>query len=93
MIRAERLSRIALESGFESLSYLISADGLDDRFGEPWAHCVVAEMDRASDDSDAETKKKIKEWAMRAVKLVKNEDVIGPFEAPTDGDPYRPTNV
>lgn len=92
VIQAELLRRIALDSEFESLSYRVSADGIDDRFGEPWAHCVVAEMNRANYDSDVETKKKIKEWALRATKLIKKEDVIGPFDAPTDDDPYRPKN-
>jgi len=75
------------------MTFAASADRLDERFGEPWAHCVVIEINRGVYDSNSDAKKRIKEWAMAVASLVTNQDVIGPFQEPTDHDPYRPANA
>ena len=93
MLQAIRLQQLASELGFQTLTYALTADGLDDRLGEPWAHCVVVEMNRADYDKDLDAKRRIKEWAMGVAKLVTDQDVIGPFREPGDRDPYRPENL
>lgn len=88
-----RLRQLAIDLGFQGLSFQPSPDGLDTKYGEPLAHCVINEINRTSYDTDPDAKRRIKEWAMGAASLVTNQDVKGPFPEPTDGDPYRPANM
>lgn len=73
-----------------SLSFNATADSLDERFGAPWAHCVAAEINYTTYSGDSEAKKRIKEWAMKVAEMLTVDDVIGPFDKPTQSDPYRP---
>lgn len=91
-LQANRLRQLAADLGFATMSYTSNADSLDVEFGEPWAHCVVVEINRIDYDNNSESKKRIKEWAMGVAKLVSIQDVIGPFHEPTSHDPYRPAN-
>lgn len=93
VLHAHSLQQLASESGFETLSYGLNADGLDEDHGQPWAHCVVLQINRADYDGDADAKKRIKKWAMRVATLLTQQDVIGPFDEPTSQDPYRPANL
>lgn len=90
---ANRLQQLALDLGFQAMSYVVSADSLDNKFGEPWAHCVVVEINRANYDSDLDARKRIKEWAVGVSRIITSNEVIGPFHEPRDDDPYRPTNT
>lgn len=89
-LQAARLRELALELGFEVLTYGSTSDRLDDEFGEPWAHCVIVEINRVDYDNNSDSKRRIKDWAMGVVKLISDQNVIGPFQEPTDRDPYRP---
>lgn len=80
-------------SGLEWLHFQPSADDLDDEHGQPWAHCVVSEINARdyNDKSDPESKKRILTWAGLVAKQVSRDDVTGPYERPVPGiDPYRP---
>ena len=90
VLNAHDLGQLALNEGFEVLNYRSTADGLDNRFGEPWAHCEVKEINRAEYDRDKAVRTRIKNWAMKVVEQVTNDKLSGPFELPTDDDPYRP---
>lgn len=91
-LQANHLQRLALDLGFHKMSYVASADSLDSKFGEPWAHCVVMEINRVDCDKDLDAKKRIKEWAMGVANLITNQDVVGPFQEPCDNHPHRPWN-
>ena len=92
-LQALRIQQLASDLGFQTLSFTSTADGLDAKFGEPWAHCVVVEINRADYDTDSVVKKQIKEWAMGMANLVTNQDVVGPLHELTDDDPYRPADM
>lgn len=91
-LQALSLRQLANDLGFQSLVFLATADGLDDQHGEPWAHCVVTNINRTDYDSDSDVKKRIKEWALGVANLITNDHVIGPFREPTEEDEYRPPN-
>lgn len=93
IVKSSRMQLLPSDSGFQGLSFRSTADSLDARFGAPWAHCVVPEINRASYDNDLEAKRRIKDWAMGMANLVSNRDVIGPFQEPTDADRYRPNDM
>lgn len=90
VLQVNRLRQLALNLNYQPISYALCADALDDKFGEPLAHCVVVEINRGDYDKDSDAKKRIKEWAMGMANLVTIQDVKGPFQAPTDHDLYRP---
>lgn len=93
VLRQLRLEQLASELGFTAMSYDSTADALDVKFGEPWAHCVATSINRVDYDNDSEAKKRIKDWAMGVARIVTSRDVIGPFHEPTDDDPYRPADA
>lgn len=93
ILRSIRLQQLAEKLGIQAMTYAPSADSLDDKFGEPWAHCVIVEINRNEYDNNSDTKKLIKEWALGVANLVTKADVIGPFLEPTDLNPYRPANA
>ena len=89
---ASELNRISNEGPIPSLTYEPSPDGLDDVYGEPWAHCCITEINRTVYDADPDAKKRIKEWALQVSDRLSRDSIIGPFPEPTDADPYRPTS-
>jgi hypothetical protein len=89
VLRTDAITRLASNLGFQSLTLNPSEDSLDRRFGEPLAHCVVAEINRTDYDGGVELKVMIKEWAMAVSRTLATGDVIGPFVEPTQ-EPYRP---
>ena len=89
------LTECARAAGIELLSFTPTPDSLDDEHGEPWAHCVAAEINRVAyeDRSDPDAKKRIKTWAEKVSTLVALEDVTGPYPRPEPAtDTYRPEN-
>lgn len=88
--QAARLNKAAYWVGPAGLDYHPIPDMLDQRHGEPWAHCVATEINRMAYDSDHAAKKRIKEWALQVEGLVTNQDIFGPFAQPTEADSYRP---
>ena len=89
-ITASDVARHARTIGFADVNFDLNPDTLDQRFGEPQAHCVVREINRTTYDKDAQAKRRIKEWALAMSSHISQADVIGPFAGPTDADPYRP---
>ena len=90
-LSVSRLSNVAVALGIPELSFPTSPDGLDRLHGEPWAHCVVSEINRTAYEADRETKKRIKEWALAVAQSIAIDDVVGPYDEPTeDQHPYRP---
>lgn len=85
-----KLSELAEQLGLGSLSFPHSPDGLDNLHGQPWAHCVLSEINRNAYDSTFSAKVAIKEWMLAVAKSIAIEAVIGPFEEPNDTHPYRP---
>lgn len=83
---------IAKTVGIDDLHFDPTPDLLDEQHGEPWAHCVLREINRAIYDTDADAKDRIKEWALMMAKHVAESDVAGPFVAPTAADAYRPND-
>jgi hypothetical protein len=82
-------------SGLEWLHFQPSADDLDDEHGQPWAHCVVGEINAIAynDKTDPESKKRILTWAERVANQVSRDDITGPYDRPVPGvDPYRPVH-
>lgn len=93
VLQVPQMEQLASELGFESFDFGLSADGLDDEHGEPWAHCVALQINRADYDGCPEAKKRIKEWAMKTATRLTDQDIIGPFHEPTEQDPYRPADL
>lgn len=89
-LQIQVLAQVAVECEITILSYLPTPDGLDSDHGEPWAHCVVTEINRTIYDSDQTAKRRIKEWALRVSDLITSAEILGPFDEPTANDPYRP---
>lgn len=89
-LQCGRLRQVATERGIPTLNHIPAPDALDIDHGEPWAHCLVSEVNRTAYDADQEARKRIKEWALGISDSISNDDVIGPFEEPTEGDAYRP---
>jgi hypothetical protein len=89
-LTADDVAHRARVVGF-GVTFDLSPDSLDHRFGEPWAHCVVREINRTAYDTDKEAKRRIKDWAHQIVEQIAPSDVIGPFAEPTDAAPHRPT--
>lgn len=81
----------AAEAGFSEFPLLPSPDALDDQFGEPWAHCIAAAINRTAYNSDTEARKRIKGWAKKLEHAIGLERIVGPFAKPTDPDTYRPS--
>jgi hypothetical protein len=88
-LTAEDVANRARVAGF-SVNFDLNPDSLDHRFGEPWAHCVVREINRTAYDTDKEAKRRIKDWAHRMVEQIAPSKVIGPFAEPSPADTYRP---
>jgi hypothetical protein len=89
-LRIPDLLQVADDCGIQQLNYQTTPDGLDERHGEPWAHGVIAEINRTDYDSDQDAKKRMKEWALGVADRLAKTDVIGPFQEPRDCDQYRP---
>jgi hypothetical protein len=88
---AETAIAIAEDVGLGALDFLPTEDALDQEFGEPWAHCVVQQLNRTEYAQNREAKKRIKEWAHRMAEGIPWNDVTGPFAEPSDQDAYRPS--
>ncbi len=85
------INSIAHEVGLGDLHVTPTPDSLDCDFGEPWAHCIIQEINRQVYDKDVEIKKKIKSWAQLVANNIQSPSVIGPFAKPEPGvDQYRP---
>lgn len=91
VLQSVRLSQIAVEEGIGRLSMLSTADSLDSERGEPWAHCVAAEINWNAYHSDPAAKKRIKSWALKVADNITSREVIGPFPEPNEDTPYRPS--
>lgn len=91
VLRSVVAREVAINAGFTHLEFEPSPDTLDERFGEPWAHCTVSQINRLDYDSNQTVKRMIKEWAMGIANSVSEQVVIGPFDAPGHDDDYRPT--
>ncbi len=89
-LRIPDLLQVADDCGIQQLNYQTTPDVLDQRHGEPWAHSVIAEINRRDYNSDQDAKKRIKEWAFHLAESLANHDIIGPFDEPRDCDQYRP---
>jgi hypothetical protein len=87
------LRELDSEIGFEGGGYVASPDGLDERFGEPWAHCVATHINRATYDVNRDAKVRIKEWALAVANGIGADSVRGPFAQPDESVPYRPQDV
>ena len=85
-----RVIELAFAIGFIAFNFKPTEDALDTEYGEPWAHCVLIEINRPEYDSNPESKKKIKEWALAVANYLTDENIFGPFERPTEQDAYRP---
>ena len=62
---------------------------LDVQNGSPWAHCVAREINRTQYDADNVAKRRMKEWALAMADHIQPAEIIGPFQRPTQADPYR----
>jgi len=88
------LRELARIAGIEWLTFSPSPDNLDHQQGEPWAHCVVADINRRDYDNklDLHAKKRIDSWAKAVSNLVTLVDITGPYPPPDlTVDSYRPT--
>ena len=74
------------------IEFAPSADGLDEKHGEPFAHCVATSINRTEYDGSPEAKRKIKEWAAALAASLSEGDLRGPFPQPSEDDPYRPAD-
>lgn len=89
-LQAEALRRIATDKGFPVLGFTSNSDDFDVQHGEPWAHCVVNEINHNDYATLGPSKARIREWAERVAESLATHDVIGPFATPTSADSYRP---
>lgn len=87
---AATLADCALEADLGDLHVDPSPDALDERFGEPWAHCVVREVNRPDYEDNADRKAQIKEWALAVAKTIPPDQVSPAYGVPSNDDPYRP---
>ncbi len=90
-----RLNASALDSEEPKLisrGYRNSPDSLDDRFGEPWAHCELLSVNRTDYDADINKAALIQGWAKRVAAKITPSQISGPFPKPTAADEasYRP---
>ena len=92
-MQASSLHQVADDCGIQGFNFQPTPDELDNQHGAPWAHCVNTEINRAIYDSDDAAKMRIKEWALGVGDLFTERDVVGPFEAPMQGDEYRPVKA
>ena len=93
LLHASRIQHLSVNLGFQAWTLASTTDALDAKFGAPWAHCVAGEINRAAYDNDSNAKIRIKEWAMQVANLLTNQEVLGPFQEPTDVDSYRPQDM
>lgn len=91
-MEASSLNQVADDCGIEGFNFQPTPDELDNQNGPPWGHCVATKINRRDYDADDAAKRRIKEWALGVANLFAVHDVIGPFEAPTQNDQYRPPN-
>jgi hypothetical protein len=90
-LNPDMLAQCGTEAGLESLTIDPDPDDLDDEHGEPWAHCVVREINVVAYRANPETKKQIFSWANLVSMRVERENVSGPYDPPIAGtDSYRP---
>lgn len=90
-LNPEMLAQCGAEAGLDSLTIEPDPDALDDEHGEPWAHCVVREINVVAYKENPEARKQISSWANLVSTRVAREDVSGPYDPPVAGtDPYRP---
>lgn len=87
------LSHLDTKREFLNPKYLPTTDGLDERFGEPWAHCVATHINRTDYDNDRNLKVRIKEWALAVANGIATDAIFGPFDEPDDRVPYRPLKL
>ena len=92
-VNARASEQIAAELELNDYSFLATADVLDDKHGEPWAHCVATDINNANFQKGTPTRPQIKEWAIAVAKQIKYEEIMGPFPRPTCDSTYRPTDV
>jgi hypothetical protein len=87
---AQVVVELANSVGIVPLNIEPNPDALDLEHGEPWAHCVLREINRTDYDSDRAAKLRIKEWALAMADQLGHSDVLGEFPPPTASVPYRP---
>ena len=90
---ASELRLLDTKTEFPDPKYLPTEDGLDNRFGEPWAHCVATHINRTDYENDRNVKKRIKQWALALAKGIAPASIWGPFQEPDDSVPYRPAKM
>lgn len=91
-LQCGNLRQMGLNAGFEKLTLVPCPDALDLVNGSPYAHCVIEEINRVKYDTDQAEKIKIKEWSLQVANSLSDYDILGPFQAPTDQDAYRPSD-
>lgn len=86
------LSQLAHDVGFNAFDVQVTPDQLDHRFGEPFAHCVLVQINRPDYDRSPEVKKRIREWTEKVVQVLTDERIHGPFDPPDEASTstYRP---
>ncbi|WP_425616033.1 hypothetical protein NA78x_005972 [Anatilimnocola sp. NA78] len=87
---ASHLISIAGSVAIDSFEFGCSPDSLDDKYGEPHAHCTAIQINRNEYDKGGEAQKRIKGWMEKVSALITAEDIIGPHARPSDDVPYRP---
>jgi len=92
-LQARELRQLDSTGQFPNPNYLPTTDGLDERFGEPWAHCVAIHINRADYENDRNAKVRIKEWALAVANGITLDSICGPFDEPGDSVPYRPAKM
>jgi hypothetical protein len=87
---SKELEKVGDAVGLATLTYRPAPDALDDQRGHPWGHCLVVQINRNEYENDGILRGRIKEWARQVASTILAGDVLGPFELPTDDEPYRP---
>jgi len=78
-------------ANLSSQSFVDTPDEMDNRFGEPWAHCVFAGANLNDYKSDPAKTNPIRVWAKKVAAQINQNQISGPFLSPSDQDSYRPT--
>lgn len=89
-VEVKQLREYARQAKIASFKIGSTPDVLDEEFGPPYAHCVLVSINRTDYETDPAAKRKIKEWARLVANGLQPLHILGPYEAPSSSDPYRP---